>query len=76
MLGGDGDVRDDDADVRSLASQVFGFVRLAELYYAGSHGMDIRGPTADPNHHGKVLAIYHIISPSLQATRRFYRREK
>jgi hypothetical protein len=39
--------------VRSLASQVFGFVRLAELYYAGSHGMDIRGPTADPNHHGK-----------------------
>ncbi|PUZ40878.1 hypothetical protein GQ55_9G457400 [Panicum hallii var. hallii] len=33
--------------------KVFGFVRLAELYYAGSHGMDIRGPTADPNHHGK-----------------------
>uniref|UniRef100_A0A0A9FGR1 Trehalose 6-phosphate phosphatase n=1 Tax=Arundo donax TaxID=35708 RepID=A0A0A9FGR1_ARUDO len=32
--------------------KVFGFVRLAELYYAGSHGMDIRGPTADStNHH-------------------------
>jgi hypothetical protein len=35
--------------------QVFGFVRLAELYYAGSHGMDIRGPTADANgHDGEV----------------------
>ncbi|EER94771.1 hypothetical protein BDA96_01G377200 [Sorghum bicolor] len=34
--------------------KVFSFVRLAELYYAGSHGMDIRGPTADPNHHGKA----------------------
>lgn len=25
--------------------KVFSFVRLAELYYAGSHGMDIKGPT-------------------------------
>lgn len=25
--------------------QVYNFVRLAELYYAGSHGMDIKGPT-------------------------------
>ncbi|XP_028776592.1 probable trehalose-phosphate phosphatase J [Neltuma alba] len=25
--------------------KVYSFVRLAELYYAGSHGMDIRGPT-------------------------------
>ncbi|KAJ1296797.1 hypothetical protein BS78_01G330000 [Paspalum vaginatum] len=32
--------------------KVFGFVRLAELYYAGSHGMDIRGPTAGADHHG------------------------
>ncbi|WVZ57137.1 hypothetical protein U9M48_007564 [Paspalum notatum var. saurae] len=31
--------------------KVFGFVRLAELYYAGSHGMDIRGPTAGADHH-------------------------
>jgi hypothetical protein len=74
MLGGDGDVRDDDADVRSLASQVFGFVRLAELYYAGSHGMDIRGPTAGPNHHGEVpyntsYSRCNFISPSLQATK-------
>ncbi|CAL4939701.1 unnamed protein product [Urochloa decumbens] len=34
--------------------KVFGFVKLEELYYAGSHGMDIRGPTAaDPNNPGK-----------------------
>lgn len=33
------------------ALQVFNFVRLEELYYAGSHGMDIKGPTADSNHH-------------------------
>ncbi|KAL5163980.1 putative trehalose-phosphate phosphatase J [Glycine soja] len=25
--------------------KVYNFVRLAELYYAGSHGMDIKGPT-------------------------------
>jgi hypothetical protein len=24
--------------------QVYRFVKLAELYYAGSHGMDIKGP--------------------------------
>ena len=24
--------------------KVYNFVRLAELYYAGSHGMDIKGP--------------------------------
>lgn len=24
--------------------QVYSFVKLAELYYAGSHGMDIKGP--------------------------------
>lgn len=24
--------------------QVYNFVRLPELYYAGSHGMDIMGP--------------------------------
>ncbi|KAG5136582.1 hypothetical protein AAZX31_08G135900 [Glycine max] len=27
--------------------KVYSFVRLAELYYAGSHGMDIQGPTRD-----------------------------
>ncbi|CAL5061529.1 unnamed protein product [Urochloa decumbens] len=30
--------------------KVFDFVRLAELYYAGSHGMDIKGPTAQSKH--------------------------
>jgi hypothetical protein len=40
-----------------LRVQVFGFVRLAELYYAGSHGMDIRGPTADASNHGEVKAF-------------------
>ncbi|GJN10967.1 hypothetical protein PR202_ga29118 [Eleusine coracana subsp. coracana] len=30
--------------------KVFNFVKLAELYYAGSHGMDIKGPTAQCKH--------------------------
>nr|ABD92780.1 sister of ramosa 3 [Zea mays] len=30
--------------------KVFNFVKLAELYYAGSHGMDIKGPTAQSKH--------------------------
>jgi hypothetical protein len=30
--------------VASFLEQVFEFVQLAELYYAGSHGMDIMGP--------------------------------
>ncbi|KAL2343041.1 hypothetical protein Fmac_004326 [Flemingia macrophylla] len=30
--------------------KVYNFVRLAELYYAGSHGMDIQGPTTDPKY--------------------------
>jgi hypothetical protein len=38
--------------------QVFGFVRLAELYYAGSHGMDIRGPTVDASNHGEVKKTF------------------
>jgi trehalose 6-phosphate phosphatase len=29
---------------------VFEFVKLAELYYAGSHGMDIRGPAKASRH--------------------------
>ncbi|KAK9110669.1 hypothetical protein Sjap_018729 [Stephania japonica] len=34
--------------------KVYSFVRLAELYYAGSHGMDIKGPTKGPNRRQKV----------------------
>ncbi|XP_020588405.1 probable trehalose-phosphate phosphatase 6 [Phalaenopsis equestris] len=30
--------------------KVFSFVRLEELFYAGSHGMDIKGPTKCPKH--------------------------
>jgi trehalose 6-phosphate phosphatase len=33
---------------------VFNFVKLEELYYAGSHGMDIKGPTTVSNHKAKV----------------------
>ncbi|CAH9071270.1 unnamed protein product [Cuscuta epithymum] len=29
--------------------KVYNFVRLAELYYAGSHGMDIKGPSKGSN---------------------------
>ncbi|GJN33150.1 hypothetical protein PR202_gb21717 [Eleusine coracana subsp. coracana] len=29
--------------------KVFNFVKLNELYYAGSHGMDIKGPTVQSN---------------------------
>lgn len=29
---------------RLIMFQVYGFVKLTELYYAGSHGMDIKGP--------------------------------
>lgn len=28
---------------------MYDFVQLAELYYAGSHGMDIMGPAEDCN---------------------------
>ncbi|XP_010261265.1 PREDICTED: probable trehalose-phosphate phosphatase J [Nelumbo nucifera] len=30
--------------------KVYSFVRLAELYYAGSHGMDIKGPAKGPRY--------------------------
>lgn len=30
--------------------KVYNFVRLAELYYAGSHGMDIKGPSRGSNY--------------------------
>uniref|UniRef100_A0ACD5WNQ7 Uncharacterized protein n=1 Tax=Avena sativa TaxID=4498 RepID=A0ACD5WNQ7_AVESA len=34
--------------------KVFNFVKLEELYYAGSHGMDIKGPTTVSNHKAKA----------------------
>uniref|UniRef100_A0A8I6XB28 Trehalose 6-phosphate phosphatase n=1 Tax=Hordeum vulgare subsp. vulgare TaxID=112509 RepID=A0A8I6XB28_HORVV len=36
------------------ACTVFNFVKLEELYYAGSHGMDIRGPTKLSDHNAKA----------------------
>ncbi|CAN6217452.1 unnamed protein product [Urochloa humidicola] len=36
--------------------KVFGFVKLAELYYAGSHGMDIKGPAKSSSRHAKAKA--------------------
>ncbi len=35
--------------VVTFAVQVYEFVQLAELYYAGSHGMDIMGPADGTN---------------------------
>ncbi len=35
--------------VVTFAVQVYEFVQLAELYYAGSHGMDIMGPANATN---------------------------
>ncbi|KAK1678686.1 hypothetical protein QYE76_039534 [Lolium multiflorum] len=34
--------------------KVLNFVKLEELYYAGSHGMDIKGPTTVSNHKAKA----------------------
>eukprot|EP00897_Mesotaenium_endlicherianum_P003218 jgi/Mesen1/2924/ME000175S02079 len=39
----------EDPDKAFMSETVFDFVQLAELYYAGSHGMDIMGPRAGSN---------------------------
>jgi hypothetical protein len=38
--------------------QVINFVKLAELYYAASHGMDIMGPTKNQTAAEKVREIF------------------
>ncbi|KAG2410509.1 trehalose-phosphate phosphatase [Vigna angularis] len=43
----------DDPDRAFMSDSVYNFVRLAELYYAGSHGMDIQGPTRDSKYSNK-----------------------
>jgi trehalose 6-phosphate phosphatase len=43
--------------------KVFEFVKLAELYYAGSHGMDIRGP-AKASRHAKAKAKRVLFQPA------------
>ncbi|KAG8049547.1 hypothetical protein GUJ93_ZPchr0009g937 [Zizania palustris] len=37
--------------------KVFEFVKLAELYYAGSHGMDIKGPAKPSSRHAKAKGV-------------------
>ncbi|XP_073158361.1 probable trehalose-phosphate phosphatase J [Henckelia pumila] len=37
--------------------KVYNFVRLGELYYAGSHGMDIKGPSKGSKHKKGTQAI-------------------
>ncbi|KAL6846058.1 hypothetical protein ACP4OV_023506 [Aristida adscensionis] len=37
--------------------KVFEFVKLAELYYAGSHGMDIKGPARAASRHAKAKGV-------------------
>ncbi|XP_052190172.1 probable trehalose-phosphate phosphatase H [Diospyros lotus] len=37
--------------------KVYSFVRLAELYYAGSHGMDIKGPSKGSKHNPGAQAV-------------------
>ncbi|EAZ06967.1 hypothetical protein OsI_29208 [Oryza sativa Indica Group] len=43
--------------------KVFEFVKLAELYYAGSHGMDIKGP-AKASRHNKAKAKGVLFQPA------------
>ncbi|XP_028756541.1 probable trehalose-phosphate phosphatase C isoform X1 [Neltuma alba] len=46
--------------------KVYNFVRLAELYYAGSHGMDIKGPTKTRNSEkGKRAVLFQPASQFL-----------
>ncbi|RZS06278.1 hypothetical protein BHM03_00036928 [Ensete ventricosum] len=37
--------------------QVSSFVKLSELYYAGSHGMDIKGPNNGPKHPKAMVGL-------------------
>ncbi|GER49600.1 haloacid dehalogenase-like hydrolase superfamily protein [Striga asiatica] len=38
--------------------KVYSFVRLAELYYAGSHGMDIKGPSKGSKYMKSTRAVH------------------
>ncbi|CAD6225167.1 unnamed protein product [Miscanthus lutarioriparius] len=44
--------------------KVFEFVKLAELYYAGSHGMDIKGPAKASSRHAKAKAKGVVFQPA------------
>ncbi|CAO2210877.1 unnamed protein product [Urochloa humidicola] len=46
--------------------KVFEFVKLAELYYAGSHGMDIKGPAKASRHTKAAKARGVLFQPASQ----------
>uniref|UniRef100_K3YIX9 Trehalose 6-phosphate phosphatase n=1 Tax=Setaria italica TaxID=4555 RepID=K3YIX9_SETIT len=46
--------------------KVFEFVKLAELYYAGSHGMDIKGPVKGSRHTKAAKAKGVLFQPASQ----------
>ncbi|CAL0320363.1 unnamed protein product [Lupinus luteus] len=46
--------------------KVYNFVRLAELYYAGSHGLDIKGPTRTSKYNKDRKAETLIFQPASQ----------
>ncbi|XP_062187570.1 trehalose 6-phosphate phosphatase RA3-like [Phragmites australis] len=53
--------------------KVFNFVKLAELYYAGSHGMDIKGPIAQSKHVQAKAVHYQAASEFLPVIEQVYR---
>ncbi|XP_040382724.1 probable trehalose-phosphate phosphatase 6 isoform X1 [Oryza brachyantha] len=57
--------------------KVFEFVKLAELYYAGSHGMDIKGPAKASRHNkAKVRALLPAPLPATAALVKHGRKTK
>ncbi|OIV98428.1 hypothetical protein TanjilG_16755 [Lupinus angustifolius] len=46
--------------------KVYNFVRLAELYYAGSHGLDIKGPTRSSKYNKDRKSETLLFQPATQ----------
>ncbi|XP_076884917.1 putative trehalose-phosphate phosphatase D [Bidens hawaiensis] len=57
---------------RSIA-KVYNFVRLSELYYAGSHGMDIKGPSSRKHQNGKQNVLCQPAKEFLQMMEEVYK---
>lgn len=54
--------------------KVYKFVRLAELYYAGSHGMDIKGPSKGPTcNRGNQALTFQAASEFLPMINKVYK---
>jgi hypothetical protein len=47
-----------------ISMQVFEFVKLKELYYAGSHGMDIMAPSANHEHSAEKSKQANLFQPA------------